>query len=176
MKALQEREAAGWYYVRSYQREREKGGGREMVRATGVGVIDALSLSLSLSRSCAPIVRRVASKRRRRRRWSNFCCDKFLSRLLSTSFLEMDKKEILSRSDETLENDDDDDMKKKDSQKYMYAKKRRRTGTKERKKALNEIIISHHFERKRPQLLRVDARRTHNKSRSMRRAFSHTHR
>lgn len=96
-----------------------------------------LSLSLSLSRSCAPIVRRVASKRRRRRRWSNFCCDKFLSRLLSTSFLEMDKKEILSRSDETLENDDDDDMKKKDSQKlYMYAKKRRRTGTKERKKAL----------------------------------------
>ena len=48
-KALQEREAAGWYYVRSYQREREKGGGREMVRATGVGVIDALSLSLSLT-------------------------------------------------------------------------------------------------------------------------------
>ena len=50
-KALQEREAAGWYYVRSYQREREKGGGREMVRATGVGVIDALSLSLTLVRS-----------------------------------------------------------------------------------------------------------------------------
>ena len=48
-KALQEREAAGWYYVRSYEREREKGGGREMVRVTGVGVIDALSLSLSLS-------------------------------------------------------------------------------------------------------------------------------
>ena len=44
-KALQEREAAGWYYVRSYEREREKGGGREMVRVTGVGVIDALSLS-----------------------------------------------------------------------------------------------------------------------------------
>lgn len=83
-----------------------------MVRATGVGVIDALSLSLS--RSCAPIVRRVASKRRRRRRrWSNFCCDKFLSRLLSTSFLEMDKKEMLSRREKK---EDGNEREKKSTQ------------------------------------------------------------
>lgn len=81
-----------------------------MVRATGVGVIDALSLSLS--RSCAPIVRRVASKRRRRR-WSNFCCDKFLSRLLSTSFLEMDKKEMLSRREKK---EDGNEREKKSTQ------------------------------------------------------------
>ena len=102
-----------------------------------------LSLSLSLSRSCAPIVRRVASKRRRRRRWSNFCCDKFLSRLLSTSFLEMDKKEILSRSDETLENDDDDDMKKKDSQKYTCMQKK--GGGRERKREKKHSQRNHNL-------------------------------
>ena len=82
-----------------------------MVRATGVGVIDALSLSLS--RSCAPIVRRVASKRRRRRRWSNFVVINFCLVSSQPPFLEMDKKEMLSRREKK---EDGNEREKKSTQ------------------------------------------------------------